>query len=426
MIRTSGVSPATRAWHLVGLVLLAVNLRGAITGVPPLLDRLQGAFHLSAVEVGLLATLPVLCLGIFAAVAPELGRRFGTEAAVALSLAVTTAGIVLRVVPSTAALLAGTVVAGAGIAVGNALLPAVIKEHFGRQVGPLTGTAMMLMAASGALAAAVAVPIGDSAGWRAALAVWAVPSLLAAVTWGPLALRGRRDAGTAEAVTRREAGSLLRSPLAWAVAVFLGVVSLMFYVLVAWLPQILQARGFTEAEAGAAVSIMLATGIPLGFVVPYLASRLSDQRPLILAVLVAKLTGLGGILLWPQWCWAWILVLGVATGSAFPLAVTLLSLRSATASLTARLSGMAQTGGYLLAGIGPLAFGMLRSSTGSWVVPLVLLLLLVVPETGFGLIAARPGFVQAPPSDRGGRPLRRGSGPPGLRPVSPARGRGGA
>ncbi|OLT23928.1 hypothetical protein BJF79_14395 [Actinomadura sp. CNU-125] len=390
-------SPAATGWALAGLVLLTINLRAAITGISPVLGELRDAFGLSGVGVSVLTTLPVLCLGVFASLAPVLARRLGTEVAIAGSLVLITAGIVLRVVAYAPALYLGTVLAGAGIAMGNVLMPAVIKRAFPRRVGSLTGVAMMLMAASGAIAAGLAVPLDHAGGWRLALAVWAVPSLVAALVWGPLAVRGRRTPDTSDAPgdgAHRTDGSLLRSPLAWCVAAFMGLASLMFYVLMSWLPEIMQDAGYAPATAGMMVSIMMIVGIPLGFFVPVFAARLRDQRVVVAAIGVVMVVGIGGLLVAPSAGWAWTLTLGVGVGSAFPLAYTLLSLRSPSPSIAARLSGMAQTGGYLLAGFGPLAAGVLHSATGGWNVSLGLLLALIVPEIAFGLLAARPGFIR--------------------------------
>ncbi|KAB2340819.1 CynX/NimT family MFS transporter [Actinomadura rudentiformis] len=392
MSSSARITRPTTIWMLTGLILLTTNLRAAITGIAPVLGDLQDTFGLSGVEVSILTTLPVLCLGVFASVAPSFARWFGTEVAIAGALVLITGGIVLRVVPSSLALFAGTVLAGAGIATGNVLMPAVIKRHFTGRVGSLTGLAMMLMAASGAVAAGLAVPLDDAGGWRLALAVWAVPSLIAALVWGPIALRSRP--GRESLAPATEVGSLLRSPLAWSVAVFMGMASLMFYVLMSWLPEIMRDHGFAAAEAGMMVSYMMIIGIPLGFVVPVLAARVRDQRFLIVGVSTAMVVGLIGMLVAPGAGWLWVTVLGLATGSAFPLAFTLLTLRSSSPAVAARLSGMAQTGGYLLAGFGPLAVGVLHSVTGGWEVSLVLLLVLVVPETVFGLMAARPGVVR--------------------------------
>ena len=161
MPRPSGTRRTVYAWNLAGLILLAVNLRPAITGVSPLIARIQTSYHLSSLSTSALATLPVLCMGVFAALAPALGRRYGTEAAITAALVLTTVGIVLRVLSSALALFAGTVLAGAGLAIGNALLPAVVKRHFPTQVGPMTGAAMMVLAASAAIAAAIASQVAD-------------------------------------------------------------------------------------------------------------------------------------------------------------------------------------------------------------------------------------------------------------------------
>ncbi|KOV60633.1 hypothetical protein ADK64_30450 [Streptomyces sp. MMG1121] len=377
------------------MVLLALNLRAAITGISPVLSQLQDAFHLSGTQVSILTTLPVLCLGVFASLAPPIARRIGTETTITAALALLTLGILLRALPSPLTLFTGTVLAGAGIAAGNVLLPAVIKRHFAARVGSLTGVAMMLMAASGALAAALAIPLADAAGWRTALAAWALPSLLAALAWGPLAVRGHRRRAHSRPSTPDATVSLIRSPLAWAVAAFLGLVSLMFYALMAWLPEIMHADGYRPAEAGMMVSAVQIISIPLGLAVPVLATRMATQRPLVAAVAATKAAALTGLLLAPHAGWLWICVLGLATGSAFPLAFTLLSLRSPTPQIAARLSGMAQTGGYLIAGAGPLMIGLLHSLTGGWRIPLLLLLALLVPEAAAGLLAGRPAFVAA-------------------------------
>ncbi|TDD15458.1 MFS transporter, partial [Actinomadura sp. KC06] len=386
---------ATAVWSLIGLVLLTINLRAAITGITPVLGDLRDVFGLSGAEVGVLTTLPVLCLGLFASVAPTVARRVGTEVAIAGSLIMITLGILLRVVESPVSLYVGTILAGAGIAMGNVLMPAVIKRAFPARVGSLTGLAMMLMAASGAVAAGLAVPLDEAGGWRLALAVWAVPSVIALLVWGPLATRGRRTPTPPDTPAAASAdGSLLRSPIAWYVAVFMGLASLMFYVLMSWLPEIMRDAGYAPTAAGMMVSAMMIAGIPLGFLVPVFAARLRDQRPLVAAVAITMVTGLGGLMLAPSAGWIWVLVLGLGTGSAFPLAYTLLNLRAASPSIAAGLSGMAQTGGYLLAGFGPLAVGVLHDATDGWNVPLALLLALVVPEVLFGLLAARPGFVR--------------------------------
>lgn len=401
---------ATRTWVLLGLILLTVNLRAAITCTGPLLTDIQHTRHLTGLQLSILTTLPVLCLGAFAAWVPALARRTGTEPAITGALLLIAVGITLRGLPYTTALFAGTIIAGAGIATGNVLVPAVVKERFAHQIGRATGLAMTLMASSGAVAAGIAVPVGRLAGWQAAMAVWAAPAAAGAALWAVLATRHHgRGSGTQRPAAGRHEGSLLRSPLAWAVATFLGIVSLMFYALAAWLPEIMQADGYSKTTAGAMVSVMLTLGIPMGYVMPVIAARLPQQQPLVLALAAIKITSLAGILTMPSLAWMWVCVLGLATGSAFPLAMTLLTLRSPNPAVAARLSGMAQTFGYLLAGTGPATLGLLHTLTDTWQIPLLLLLALVVPETAAGLVAARPLLVAS--AGRGAADDGHGLGP---------------
>ncbi|MFI5531177.1 MFS transporter [Kitasatospora sp. NPDC051853] len=434
-------------WAVAALLLLAADLRAAVTTLPPLLP----ALGTGGVTASALTTLPVLCLALFAPCAAPLARRFGTSATVAGALATLTAGQLLRSLATAPALFAGTALAGAGIAVGNVLLPAVVKRHFPARIGPATGLAMAAMSATAALAAALAVPLEQALGVRWALALWAVPSLAAALLWhgarwppraheAKWSPRGRGElraaeesdpcAGYGEPRARERpypahgsepsdarssprprppcrpapcpapsglptTKSLLREPLALAVAGFLGLVSLMFYVLTAWLPQLMRDQGHGGAEAGLMLSVFLLVGIPLGFATPVLAARLPDQRPLAAAVSAATALGLAGLLLAPQAAWLWVVLLGAANGTAFPLAVTLLSLRAADPAGAARLSGLAQTAGYGLAALGPLTVGLLHTATGSWTAPLLLLLALVLPEAALGLAAARPSVLRA-------------------------------
>lgn len=394
-------SRRTALWTLAGLILLTVNLRAAITSVSPLLDDLQQLFGLPSAAMGVLTTLPVLCLGGFAALAPPLARRLGAEVTLTGALVLITSGILLRLTPEPVALFAGTAVTGAGIAIGNVLAPYVIKRTFPRHVGALTGMTMMLMSGGAALPAGLAVPLNDAGGWRLALGIWAVPAVLAAAVWAPLALRGRGGdrpplpAETVDAV----GGSLLRDRVAWQVTGFLGMQSLAFYVLTSWLPAIMRDHGYAPATAGLMLSVVMLFGIPAGLVVPMLAARMRDQRPLVVAAMATMALGVA-LLQTPVGGWFCVIALGVGTGSAFPLAFTLISLRSPNPSVAARLSGMAQGVGYLVAGLGPFGFGVMNDVTGDWRIPLTVLLLWLVPETVIAWRAARPAYVLPDASGR--------------------------
>jgi MFS transporter, CP family, cyanate transporter len=389
------LSRAAALWTVTGLILLALNLRTAISGVSPLLDDLQHQFGLSGAAVGVLTTLPVLSLGAFAATGAPLARRFGPSATLTGALLLIAMGILLRLIPTPIALFAGTALAGAGIAIGNVLMPYVIKRAFPHWVGGLTGLAMMVMSGGAAVAAGLAVPLDDTGGWRLALAVWALPALVAALVWAGLARTGagRPASHAAERTESADGASLLRNRLAWYVTGFMGMQSLSFYVLMSWLPAIMRGQGYAPTTAGLMLSVMMLLGIPTGLVAPMLAARLRDQRPLVAVVMALMVLGVGGLLAAPQGGWIWVIVLGLGTGSAFPLAYTLITLRAGGAASAARLSGMAQTTGYLLAGLGPFAFGVLHDVTGGWQVPLTLLLVWLIPETLIAWRAARPGQI---------------------------------
>jgi CP family cyanate transporter-like MFS transporter len=393
---------------LVALLLLAVNLRTAISSVAPVLTDIQRHLGLPGAAMGILMTLPVLCLGAFAAAAPPLGRRFGPEIALTGALVLITAGILVRLVPSVIALFAGTAIAGAGIAIGNVLMPYVIKKRFPNRVGLLTGLAMMAMSSGGAMGSGLAIPLDQAAGWQVALAVWAVPAAVAAAAWAGFTMaqrrrghdRARDDVRSTEPQhqPRTGMGSLLRSPLAWFVTGFMGTQSLVFFVLMSWLPTILRDHGFSAGTAGVMLSTMMLLGIPTGLGMPILAARVRDQRPLVIVVTSLLVTGVGGLLLAPAAGWIWVVLLGVGGGSAFPLAFTLVTLRSPDPAVAAQLSGMAQTVGYLLAGAGPLAFRLLHDATSGWTVPLTLLVGWLLIEAFVALHAARPGFVGRRPA----------------------------
>ncbi|MGI8333332.1 CynX/NimT family MFS transporter [Actinomadura scrupuli] len=387
-------------WTLAGLVLLALNLRTAISGVSPLLGDLQRQFGLSGAAMGVLTTLPVLSLGAFAAVGAPLARRFGPSASLTGALLLIVAGILVRLIPAPVALFAGTALAGAGIAIGNVLMPYVIKRVFPHRIGGLTGLAMMVMSGGAAVAAGLAVPLDDAGGWRLALAVWALPALVAALVWAGPARAGTARPAPVHAAGRTpdsDGGSLLRNRLAWYVTGFMGMQSLAFYVLMSWLPEIMRDQEYASATAGLMLSVMMLLGIPTGLATPMLAARLRDQRPLVVIVMALMALGVGGLLAAPQYGWTWVIVLGTGTGSAFPLAYTLITLRAGSAASAARLSGMAQTTGYLLAGFGPIAFGALHDVTGGWRLSLAFLLLWLVPETLVAWKAARPDQITTTP-----------------------------
>jgi CP family cyanate transporter-like MFS transporter len=380
---------------VTGIVALSLNLRPAVVAVGPLTGQISRSTSLGASAVSLLTTLPVLCFGVFAAVSPALGRRLGLERALGLAILVLLAGIALRSVPSVAALFIGSAVAGTGIAISNVLLPAIIKRDFPDHLGPMMAVYSVMLNGGAALAAGVTVPLGAAlhTDWRSTLALWGLLAAAAALLWTPRAIRARVTDDTAERSTPM---SLWRSRLAWAVAGFMGLQSLQYYAVIAWLPTLLQDAGMSESGAGAMVALMSVAGIAASFVVPMIATRQRNQRSLAVLTFAGFLVSMVGLLIAPtSGAMVWMIVLGIGQGAGISLAMTLFVLRSQTSLVAAELSGMAQTVGYLIAAAGPLAAGALHDISGGWTVPIVALIVLLIGLLVTGWIACADRTVEA-------------------------------
>jgi MFS transporter, CP family, cyanate transporter len=383
-------SPLTPALLVAGVILVSINLRPAAASIGPILDRIQSDTGLSSGWAGALATLPVLCFGLLAPLAPPLARRLGLHTAIAVALIALTAGMLVRLVGGNVLLFAGTALAGAAIAVGNVLMPVVVRRDFPHR----TGTAMALYTTSligfAALAAGVTVPIADAfgGGWRPGLGVWAIPAAIAALAWLPAFLRRSADA--------RPAGHaplvrpLLRQPLAWQVTLFFALQSGGFYSTLAWLPDIFRSHGAGDSQAGFLLSLSIVVGLLTSTTLPGLATRVRDQRWLVVVCSAVWAAGLSGILVAPMSApYLWAVLLGLGQNSTFPLALMLIVLRGGSVATTEGLSTLAQSVGYAIAAIFPLAVGALHGAAGSWTPSLILLLALLVPQVAFGLAAGR-------------------------------------
>ena len=373
------------------MVLLAANLRPAAAAVGPLLDRIKSETGLSATGAGALTTLPVLCFGALAPLAPALTKRLGERTTSALALLLLLIGTLVRLVPGLGFLFLGTALAGAAIAVGNVLLPVLVRGNFPDRVGLLTGMYTTALIGSAALAAGVTVPVADAlgGGWRPGLAIWAVPAAVGLAVWAPQLARRRVARRDPDAPTVN-ARALLRDPVAWAVTLFFAIQSAGFYSTLAWLPSVFHSHGESTSYAGFLLSLSLLVGLIPALTVPSLAARARHQRGFVLVIMSCIAAGWVGVILAPTSVpYLWVVLLGIGQNAAFPLALTLIVLRGGPVASTAALSTLVQTIGYLLAAGGPLAIGLVHDISGSWTPPLIILLALLVPQTIIGLEAAR-------------------------------------
>jgi len=381
----------TTALLLAGIVLVACVMRAPITGVGSLLPTISADEHLSSTAAGLLTALPLLAFAAASGVVPRLAGRLGLRRTLFAALLLLVAGAALRSAPGAVPLFAGTAVLGVAIAVVNVLLPALLRREFPSRVAVLTSGYVVVMGLVGSVAAGVVVPLSQSlpGGWRTALAVWGAPALLAAAVW-TAQLRRAEPVVAAGAHARAP----WRSPLAWSVTLFMGCQSATFYVLVAWLPTVLRDRaGLGASAAGWHLSLVQGAGVLASLAVPLAAGTATrSRRASVVSSLVTAL-GFLVLLLAPSQAGLASVVLGLGGGATVVLALSTISARAADAASAAALSGMAQSVGYLLAAVGPVAIGALHAATGSWTVPLVVLAVVSAVQAVVARAAGRDAVV---------------------------------
>lgn len=365
-------SPQRGVLTLVALLLVALNLRPALTSVSPVLGSISEALALSPSLQGILTTLPVLFLGLAAPLAPRLVRRIGPERSVFAALLVLALALLARpyvvTTVGTAGLFVGTAIAGGCIGVIGVLLPGIVKRDFPRRVSIMTGLYTVALNLGASTAAGTTEPLRQLFGgawqnpWQGALAFWLLPAVLAALFWLPQ-LKGTQPAR----VAARRGARLRHDRLAWQVSLFMGLQSSLAYIVFGWLPTILQDRGLAAVTAGLALSVSILIQVITAILAPWLGSRMRDQRAVLVGVMALTLIGLLGCLYAPiGTLWLWIVILGLGQGGTFSMALTLLALRAPDATTAASLSAMAQGIGYTLAAMGPLLVGVLHDWSGDW------------------------------------------------------------
>ncbi len=376
----------------IGLMLVAFNLRPALTSVGPVLRVIGESLSLSPTGQGVLTTLPVLFLGIAAPLAPWIARRLGIERAVLALMIVLALALSARPYMGVTGLFMGTAIAGGCIGIVGVLLPGIVKRDFPDHASLLTGiyTAMLCFGAS--LAAGITEPLRQifNNDWRASLAFWLVPSVVAAIAWWVQLKEKQLPIEPAATSTK----SLYRDRLAWQIAFYMGLQSSLAYTLFGWLPTILQDRGTDAVIAGLAVSVSIMVQVITAILAPWAGSYMRDQRAMIFLVMALTMAGIAGCIYDDaSRMWFWIVVLGLGQGGTFSMALTLLAVRARTPAIAARLSGMAQGLGYTLAALGPLFVGILHDITDGWGIVGLFLLLIGAGATIAGLGAGRNLYV---------------------------------
>jgi CP family cyanate transporter-like MFS transporter len=388
--------------RVVAVAAAGFNLRTAITSLPPIFPDLGTRLHLSPAALSVLAATPVICFGVVSAFAAWLNRRFGEEPILLVALGVLTAGLLLRGAAPAVLLFPGTALAASAIAILNVLLSSMVKRRWPERAGFLIGIYLTMLSLGAILSSLISVPLYRSSGGsvRLALGLWAAPAALAMLLWLPQ-LR-QRAAGTARVsqpvVPAADRIKVYRYALTWQVTAFMGLQSLLYYAALSWLPTIFQDRGTSAVAAGNLLALMAVGNLATSLIVPVLAHRAPSQRALVVPSMIGTAAGLAGSL-WAPLGQAplWVLVLGISQGSCLGLAIFFMMARAPNPGVAASLSAFSQSVGYLVASAGPLEVGLLHTATGSWDIPVMLLLVLSAAELVVGVLAGRPLVLPAAP-----------------------------
>jgi CP family cyanate transporter-like MFS transporter len=382
---------------IVAILLVAANLRPAVTSLGSVLDEVRTSLGVSSAWASVLTALPGLCFGLAGFLAPTAARQLGMARAIGLSMVLVTVGVLVRVTDGPNVVLIGTLVACAGIAVCNVLLPVVVKESFPHRIGLVTGLYTAVLQTAAALGSLITPPVDDAVGgWRPALGEWGLLAALGTIGWLLAARHAHRvvpDVVEVPVAVVQPAGPMLRSRLAWAVTAFFGLQAMFAYAVMGWAPQVLMSGGVSRGEAGAMLAMMSVIGVPLSLLVAPVAARQRSQSAWLSGISAVGAIGVVGLLVAPNAApWLWAVSLGIGMG-VFPIAVAIITLRTRTSADTRRLSTMAQGIGYLLAAVGPLLFGILHGATGGWTASLLLLLVGIAVQVVIGVFAGRPRYV---------------------------------
>lgn len=402
---------------VIGILCVAANLRAPLTSVGPIVGFIRGSLHMSDTLAGMITTLPLFAFALCSPLAPKLARKFGTEVVIFCSLIILTIGILMRSWLGYFGLFLGTVILGLAISVGNVLIPGLIKKEFPKKIGIMTGAYSSCMNVFAALASGISLPLASDAGlgWNGSLQFWAILSFVSMAIWFPQ-LRKKHTIGIGKAknqhmITRshekieeraNESKSVKRTaiwklPLAWQVTIYMGLQSMVFYCMVAWLPNILIQQGMDNNKAGWMLSLMQFGLIPMTFLASVLAGKKANQRMLVVVGSMCVITGLLGLLLFggSSVTFLWIIILGIGGGITFSIAMMFFSSRTANADEAANLSGMAQSIGYLLAAFGPMFFGYMHDITSTWTMPLILLIVFAILCLFSGIGASRDVYLNS-------------------------------
>lgn len=407
--------PDTYRKRRIGLVLAVIFtafcLRAPFTGVGAIAGIITDDLGINSGSMGVLTTIPLVAFAVLSMGAGKAGSKAGIPKVLIAASTVLTIGIILRSMAGLPGLYIGTALIGIGIAFGNVLVPAIIKDKFPDKIGIMTGTFTTVMTVMSGVSAGVGMQIAIRAGWKPALLVWIIPALAAVITWmlekfskdyeELVSLDEAVETGSEIAAESlgvkidKKAGirtrDIIKKSSTWWVALFMGVQSLIFYCMVAWVTTIMQSKGFSLSEATFLNTMYMWLGIPGSFLLPIIAGRRKSQTGIALAMGVPNVISMILIMVsgsLPVVAVS-IMVTGLFQGGYFSLAMAMFGLKTSSGQEASLLSGFSQSIGYLLAAIGPTLLGATFDLSGGWTIALVLLVIFGILMTIFAALAGR-------------------------------------
>lgn len=383
------MSPSSnKALLIIGIILISINLRTSIASVGPLIPFIREDLGISNGMAGFLTTLSLVTFAIFSLFAPTLGKRFGHGKAIFLGISLLSIGVVIRVLGGIELLFFGTALTGIGIVTANVLMIPFFKSRIPEQIGLMTALLSTGMSLFAAIASGVSVPIALDLGlgWRGSLVSWVGLMIIALIVWIPQL----KPHATQQSGTIKQAKNVWKSRLAWQVTLFMGAQSVMYFTMITWLPDLLIARGMSPVNAGIALSYMQLISLIGTFFAPNLLMRLKQQSGVVLSVGVGYLIGYTSLFISNELVtFAALTIIGIGSGASLSIAYTLISMRTAEDLTTAKLSGMVQSAGYVLAALGPLVFGISLDLFDNWNILIWFLLAMTLQFIVFGWPAGR-------------------------------------
>ena len=376
---------------LLGILFISFNLRAPITAVGSVVEMIQKEYHLSNAAAGFITTLPLIAFAVVSPFVSTLSSKIGHAKTMLLGLIFILFGEVCRSYTGAAGLFIGTAIIGIGIAIGNVIIPGIIKLYFSERVGFVTSIYTSGMCIFAAVGAGVSIPLAKGAGlgWKHTLAVWFFLTLITILIWFP---QTKEKAGSSNSGGKKSSGSSIwTSPLAWWVTLFMGIQSLLFYSLVAWLPTIVISKGLSEAFAGNMALLFQLMAIPATLVIPTLCDKLKNQRILVYIVCAIYASGMTLFLTGNTTLIMTVAVvfMSIGMGGSISLSIAFISLRSPNSQRAAQLSGMSQSAGYLFAALGPIFTGFIYDLKSTWSIPVTLFIFLIACLAFCGTFAGK-------------------------------------